>query len=166
MKERAAPMNVDVVGISDPKQRFDALAVIWSAAHKRIAKRQESEWRATIAIWTALAALSGIVLAKPGALGALIDPPGLLWLLGLGAVSLLVLHWSFLQWVGTRHDNDREIASQLLGELTLLCRGIPPASAHPFANKALDWSRRVQFGISVLLVGLLFLFLAAHATTN
>lgn len=146
---------------SNDKNRFDALAEIKRSAFARVEERRRGEWQLTLSIWTGLAGLLALMLKEPEAVQPLSRVPSFAFL-ALGSI-LLLLHGSFLRSVGKRHDVDRSEASEAAKEMAKLANVEEPSGLK--GSRALDWSRRVQFGISVLLSICLFCLLLIRTHT-
>jgi hypothetical protein len=108
------------------KRRFDAVATLWEGCWNRITERRVYEWRATFALWTALALLISTLFTQVLPKTPLV-PAGI----GVLGLSIVVFHSLFLAGVGTSHANDRDMAIQ--------------------RSVFREWSRKVQATVSLLL---------------
>jgi len=90
----------------DEKRDFDAVYAIRSAAWNSSDKRSEFEWRVALGLWTAMAAMIGILLSGKD---VKIDSPVKLG--GTILVALLVfLHASFTHGIQEANRYDRDLA--------------------------------------------------------
>ena len=144
----------------DTKRTFDALAEIKRGAFSRIQGRREGEWKLTISIWGALAYLTVIAVDKPQVaqgLASLHLPllVALLLALVLACLIVLSLHYQFLVDLGRRHNDDQVEAIEAAQKMARIAGVTEPMKGE---YRKLDWSRRVQFAMSVMLTILLWTF--------
>ncbi|MCJ7777994.1 MAG: hypothetical protein MUP16_06740 [Sedimentisphaerales bacterium] len=150
---------------NNAKNRFDALATIWESSWKRIQERRSTEWRLTLTIWTGLGSLEVLVLSGKVPFyefNSILRIATSLFLIGAGCL-LLIWHYKFLINIGIRHNDDREIADKILEEmakidkLDFLLEIIDNLKKFRQSQRQkLDWSRRLQWNVSLLLTIALF----------
>jgi hypothetical protein len=147
----------------DTKRRFDGIVELWKHCWQSVAERRKNEWRAAYTLWTAFAAL--IVLILRGELRRAQTnyfPFVLVLIFGL---ALCFIHGWWLVGIGRRHSINRRMAvhyedilrtlsnSDFDEELKKRLKGErKKQEAEPwFRVLFCDWSRRVQFSVTVLL---------------
>jgi hypothetical protein len=160
----------------DTKRRFDGIVELWKDRWQSIANRRKNEWRAAYTLWTALAALIVLILKDdlPAELASrsFAARALLFCLVALFGLALCVIHAAFLVGIGKRHSDDREMAFYYEDELRRLItpgfdeefimhfdlkRKREKQKAGPWFKTLLgDWSRPVQFLMTVLLSLLAF----------
>jgi hypothetical protein len=143
----------------EQKHRFDAIATLRSWAWASFDRRREFEWKVSMGVWTALAALIGILLTQD----APFQVPAIKWGSIFFVIFLLCLHAVYSQGVATALKLDRDKA--LLYE-ELLDKEFGPFLTEELRDRGrkrlsrivlFNYSNGFQLGVTLLLSGCLIM---------
>ena len=129
----------------EEKRLFDSLLEERNFEFEQIQERRKGEWRLTLTIWSGLAGTILAMLNKDYTEHIKKIPD---WCFQIGVLFLILLHASFLSGVAKRHHDNRVTARAASARMaTLIGSKIPEKPV----SKFLDWSRGVQFCITLFL---------------
>ena len=148
------------------KRRFDAVAKLSYRAWENLHKRRAYEWRVAFTLWTAFALFLGILLT-----GQLSASKGLLFsgCFVMGLIMCLI-HAYWLNGLGISETFDREMAIHFESLLQQMSNSEFNDDLQARLDKRrkelarpLDWSRRPQLAVSVVLYIAILLVIIAKA---